>query len=96
MQPRIKESVRPVQSDSRYGEVRVFHHPFERTLDGTTYAAVTQTYGGRRTAEEYDTLERMISIEFGNAVVKKEDAVLDFHAPSEVSPTAVRGQAPLT
>jgi hypothetical protein len=74
--PHINESLRPVHSDPRYGDVRVFHHAFERNLDGATYAAVTQTYGGQRTAEDYGALVRMISDEFGNAVVKKEDAVL--------------------
>jgi SAM-dependent methyltransferase len=75
-EPHIEESLRPVRSDSRYGEIRVFHHPFARTLDGPTYVAVTQTYGGERTAEQYRTLEQMIGEEFDNAVVKTEDAVL--------------------
>jgi SAM-dependent methyltransferase len=74
--PHVETSLDPVRSDPRYGDIRVFHHPFERTLDGASYVAVTQTYGGRRSAEEYDALERMIEEEFGNAVVKKEDAVL--------------------
>jgi SAM-dependent methyltransferase len=76
VQPHIEASLRPVQSDPRYGEVRVFHHPFERILDGSSYVAVTQTYGGQRTAEEYDALERIIRDEFGDAVCKQEDAVL--------------------
>lgn len=76
VQPGIKESLRPVRSHPRYGEIRVFHHPFERTLDGLMYVAVSRTYGGQRTAEEYGALERMISQEFDNAVVKNEDAVL--------------------
>jgi SAM-dependent methyltransferase len=74
--PHVAESLEPVRSDPRYGDLRVFHHPFERTLDGASYVAVTQTYGGRRSAEEYDALQRMIEEEFGNAVVKQEDAVL--------------------
>jgi SAM-dependent methyltransferase len=74
--PHVGESLGPVHSDPRYGDLRVFHHPFERTLDAASYVAVTQTYGGHRSAEEYDALERMIDEEFGNAVVKKEDAVL--------------------
>ena len=76
IQPHIKESLDPVHFDSRYREVRVLHHPFERSLDGATYVAVTQTYGGQRSAEQYAALERTITEEFGNAVVKKEDAVL--------------------
>lgn len=76
IQPHIKESLDPVHCDSRYDEVGVFHHPFERTLDGSTYVAVSRTYGGERSVEQYESLERMIRHEFGNAVVKKEDAVL--------------------
>ena len=51
-----------------------FTIPLERTLDGSTYVLVSQTYGGQRSAEQYAALERMIRDEFGNAVVKKEDA----------------------
>jgi SAM-dependent methyltransferase len=72
----IEESLDRVRSDFRYGELDVFHHPFERTLDGASYVAVTKTYGGRRSPEEYEALERMIRREFNDAVVKKEDAVL--------------------
>jgi SAM-dependent methyltransferase len=74
--PHVEQSLGPVRADPRYGDLRVFHHPFERTLDGASYVAVTQTYGGRRSAEEYDALQRIIREDFGNAVVKKEDAVL--------------------
>ena len=74
--PHVEESLGPVRSDPRYGDLRVFHHPFERTLDAASYVAVTQTYGGQRSAEEYDALQRTIMEEFGNAVVKREDAVL--------------------
>jgi SAM-dependent methyltransferase len=75
IQPHIEESLEPVASDSRYGEIRVFHHPFGRVLDGASYVAVTQTYGGQRTPQEYEALERMIREEFDDAVVKREDAV---------------------
>lgn len=74
--PHITESLEPVRSDARYQELRVFHHPFERTLDGASYVAVTQNYGDNHSADQYDTLERVISEEFNDAVVKKEDAVL--------------------
>jgi hypothetical protein len=76
VEPHVEGSLRPVHTDPRYGEVRVFHHPFARTLDGPTYVAVTKTYGGQRTAEDYRALERLVTDEFGNAVVKTEDAVL--------------------
>jgi SAM-dependent methyltransferase len=74
--PHVTESLGPVQADARYGDIRVFHHPFARTLDGASYVAVTQTYGGQRSAEEYAALERVITEEFDDAVVKREDAVL--------------------
>jgi SAM-dependent methyltransferase len=74
--PHVEESLGPVRADPRYGDLRVFHHPFERTLDGASYVAVTQTYGGRRSAEEYDALQRLIEEDFDSGVVKKEDAVL--------------------
>jgi len=72
----VEESLEPVRADTRYEDLRVFHHPFERTLDGASYVAVTQTYGGQRSAEQYKALERMITEEFDDAIVKKEDAVL--------------------
>jgi hypothetical protein len=75
-EPLIEESLEPVRADARYGELRVFHHPFERTLDGASYVAVTQTYGGQRSSEQYKALERIITEEFDDAIVKKEDAVL--------------------
>jgi hypothetical protein len=74
--PHVQESLAPVRADSRFGDIRVFHHPFERTLNAASYVAVTQTYGGERSAQEYAALERMIRDECGNSVVKKEDAVL--------------------
>lgn len=76
VEPHVDGSLEPIRADQRFGELRQFHHPFERTLDGASYVAVTQTYGGQRSAEEYEAMERMIGAEFGDAVVKKEDAVL--------------------
>ncbi len=75
-QPHVEASLEPLRADPRYGEFRPFHHPFERTLDGASYVAVTKTYGGQRSAEEYEALERMISEEFDDGVLKREDAVL--------------------
>jgi SAM-dependent methyltransferase len=72
----VEDSIESVQADGRFGDLRVFHHPFERTLDGASYVAVSQTYGGQRSAEQYEALERMIRHEFNDAIVKKEDAVL--------------------
>lgn len=76
LQPHVEESLEPVRADRRFGEFRRFHHPFERTLDGASYVAVTKTYGGQRSAKEYEALDRMISEEFDDAVLKREDSVL--------------------
>ena len=66
----------PVTSDQRFTDFQEFHFPFDRTLDGDTYVAVTQTYGGKRTQEQYEKLATVITDEFGGAVTKREDAVL--------------------
>jgi SAM-dependent methyltransferase len=76
VEPLVEESLEPIRADTRYGELRQFHHPFERTLDGPSYVAVTKTYGGQRSVEQYEAMERMIDEEFNGAVVKEEDAVL--------------------
>lgn len=76
VKPHVTDSLWPNVTDLRYGEIRVFHHLFERVLDAPTYGAVSKTYGRQHTAEEYDALERMIRDAFDNAVVKREDAAL--------------------
>ena len=72
----IDRSIRPIQEDQRFGDFQVIHHPFERTLDAETFVAVTKTYGGDRTTDQYQAIERVIDNEFGGAVTKVEDAVL--------------------
>jgi SAM-dependent methyltransferase len=74
--PHIEGSLQPVRTDPRFGDVQVFHHPFARRLDGPTYVAVTQTYGGARSARHYEALANVIDNEFDGSVTKKEDAVL--------------------
>jgi SAM-dependent methyltransferase len=69
-------SLQPVVDDQRFGDLRTFHHPFARTLDASTYVAVTRTYGGQRSEEQYDALARAIVDEFGGSVTKVEDAVV--------------------
>ena len=61
----VDDSMRPLRADPRFGEPQVLHHVFERTLDAATFVAVTKTYGGRRTDEQYDAIARMINDEFG-------------------------------
>jgi SAM-dependent methyltransferase len=74
--PHVEGSLKPVRTDPRFDDLQVFHHPFDRRLDGPTYVAVTQTYGGERSARQYQALEDVIANEFGGRVTKKEDAVL--------------------
>jgi SAM-dependent methyltransferase len=72
----VVASLQPVLDDSRFGELRTSHHPFARTLDASTYVAVTRTYGGQRSEEQYEALARTIVEEFGGSVTKVEDAVI--------------------
>ena len=74
--PHVAQSMEPISSDGRFNRFREFHFPFERSLDGRSYVAVTQSYGGERTPEHYEALEQIITTEFGGDVTKREDAVL--------------------
>ncbi len=73
---RVDQSLQPVRRDPRFDDFRVSHHPFERVLDAATFVAVTKTYGGSRTVEQYEAIEWAINEELGGAVRKEEDAVL--------------------
>jgi hypothetical protein len=68
--------MQPIGQDARFDEFRVHHHPFERTLDASTFVAVTKTYGGDHTAEQYQAIERIINVDFGGSITKVEDAAL--------------------
>ncbi|MGH9081136.1 MAG: class I SAM-dependent methyltransferase [Acidimicrobiales bacterium] len=72
----VAGSLEPVVEDDRFGEMCTFHHPFARTLAADAYVAVCRTYGGQRSDEQYDALERTITEEFGGSVTKVEDAVV--------------------
>ncbi len=72
----VVASLQPVREDDRFGELRTFHHPFARSLNASTYVAVTRTYGGQRSEEQYEALARTIVEEFGGSVTKVEDAVV--------------------
>ena len=72
----VRASLEPVLEDGRFGELRTFHHAFARTLHASTYVAVTRTYGGQRSEEQYEALERTIVEEFGRSITKVEDAVV--------------------
>jgi SAM-dependent methyltransferase len=72
----VVASLGPVLEDARFGEIRTFHHPFARRLDSSTYVAVSRTYGGRRTEEQYSALAKAIDEEFAGSVTKVEDAVV--------------------
>ena len=72
----VDGSMQPVRHDARFGEFQTNHHPFGRTLDAETFVAVTKTYGGDRTTEQYEAIERIINDDFGGSITKVEDAVL--------------------
>jgi SAM-dependent methyltransferase len=72
----VAASLQPVVDDGRFDDIRTFHHPFARQLDADTYVAVTRTYGGQRSEEQYEALRRVITNDFGGSVTKIEDAVV--------------------
>jgi SAM-dependent methyltransferase len=72
----VDDSMQPIRDDSRFRDLQVLHHVFERKLDAPTFVAVTKTYGGQRTDEQYQAIAGMINDEFGGAVTKVEDAAL--------------------
>ena len=72
----IDASMTPIQQDARFGEFQDHHHPFERTLDASTFVAVTKTYGGSYTSEQFQAIEQIINEDFDGVVTKAEDAAL--------------------
>jgi hypothetical protein len=72
----VDGSMQPVRHDPRFDNFQAHHHPFERILDAETFVAVTKTYGGDRTIEQYEAIERIINDDFGGSITKVEDAVL--------------------
>jgi trans-aconitate methyltransferase len=72
----VDGSIQPVRDDDRFNEFQVRPHSFTRSLDAETFVAVTKTYGGHRTDEQYRAIEGIINNEFGGAIKKTEDAAL--------------------
>ena len=72
----VDGSMHPIRDDPRFEEPLLLHHVFERTLDAASFVAVTRTYGGQRTEEQYDAIARVINDEFGGSINKVEDAAL--------------------
>lgn len=72
----VDGSMRPIRTDPRFEHRLVLHHVFERTLDASTFVAVTKTYGGQRTNEQYEALAGVVNDEFGGSITKVEDAAL--------------------
>jgi len=72
----VDGSMQPIRGDPRFEDSGILHHVFERTLDTATFVAVTKTYGGQRTDEQYDAIARVINDEFGGSITKVEDAAL--------------------
>jgi SAM-dependent methyltransferase len=72
----VDGSLQPIRDDPRFEEFQVCHHTFERNLDASSFVAVTKTYGGHRTAEQYEAIERVIDEDFNGSIQKVEDAAL--------------------
>jgi hypothetical protein len=72
----VDDSLQPIRDDRRFGDVLVHHHLFDRTLDAASFVAVTRTYGGNHTAQQYRAIEQIIDDDFGGVVTKTEDAAL--------------------
>lgn len=72
----VDGSMQPIRGDLRFEDFLVLHHVFERTLNAATFVAVTKTYGGQRTDEQYDAIGSVINDEFGGSITKVEDAAL--------------------
>ncbi len=72
----VDGSMQPIRQDARFSEFQDHHHPFVRTLDASTFIAVTKTYGGNYTSEQFQAIEQIINEELGGVVTKVEDAVL--------------------
>ena len=72
----VDGSMQPIRGDDRFDDLQVRHHTFRRNLDAETFVAVTKTYGGHRTDQQYMVIKQIIDSEFGGAVEKVEDAAL--------------------
>jgi SAM-dependent methyltransferase len=72
----VDASMQPVRDDSRFDDFEILHNQFVRRLDAATFVAVTKTYGGHRTDEQYQAIERIINDEFEGEIKKVEDAAL--------------------
>ena len=72
----IEDCLRPMREDDRFSSFEVRRHRFERTLDGATFVAVTQTYGGNPDPEGLAAIQRAVDDEAGGTVTKVEEAVL--------------------
>ena len=72
----VDGSMHPIRDDPRFQDPLVLHHVFERTLDAATFVAVTKTYGGQRTDEQYAAIATVINDECGGSITKVEDAAL--------------------
>jgi SAM-dependent methyltransferase len=72
----VDGSMQPIRQDPRFGEFEDHHYPFERTIDASTFIAVTKTYGGNYTSEQFEAIEEIINEDFGGVVTKAENAAL--------------------
>jgi hypothetical protein len=70
-----ERSVESIRADTRFDRFRLRRHRFERRLGAADFVAVTKTYGGHRTDEQYAAIARAID-HLGGSVNKVEDASL--------------------
>ena len=69
-------SLRSVAQDQRFDDFRVRRHRLARTLDASTFVAVSRTYGANYGPEHDRIIRRIIDDDLGGSVTKVEDAVL--------------------
>ena len=72
----VDGSMQLIRQDAQFSEIQDHHHLFERVLDASSFVAVTKTYGGNYTPEQFQAIERIINEELGGVVTKVEDAAL--------------------
>ncbi len=72
----VLSSLRSVARDQRFDDFQVRRHRFERTLDASSFLAVSRTYGTSFGADHDRIVQRIIDDELGGTVTKIEEAVL--------------------
>ena len=77
----VDGSMQPIRGDPRFEDPLVLHHAIERTLDAATFVAVSKTYRGQRTDQQYDAIARVVNNEFEGAHQSRERSPLHLETP---------------